>query len=221
MNERTIRILIVDDHEVVRKGIRSLLSTESDMQVVGEASNGREAIEQAETLLPDVIIMDLVMPEVDGLEAIARIRSRHPRSRILVLTSFGSDHKLFPALKAGAVGYLLKDTSPEDLIRAIRNAAAGRTSLHPTVARRLLIEFSNDSENHRPAEPLTAREIELIRRLARGHTNEQIGEELHISEATVRTHVSHILGKLNLTNRTQAALYALREGLASLDDVTS
>jgi NarL family two-component system response regulator LiaR len=221
MNERTIRILVVDDHEVVRKGIRSLLATEAEMQVVGEASNGREAIELAETLRPDVIIMDLVMPEVDGLEAIGRIRSRHPRCRILVLTSFGGDHKLFPALKAGAVGYLLKDTSPEDLIRAIRNAAAGRTSLHPAVARRLLIEFSHDSENHRPAEPLTAREIELIRRLARGHTNEQIAEELHISEATVRTHVSHILGKLNLTNRTQAALYALREGLASLDDVTS
>ncbi len=217
--DRGIRILIVDDHEVVRRGLRALLQTEPDLEVIAEAANGKEALAAAERDSPDVILMDLVMPVMDGVEAIRRIRAVRPDSQILVLTSFGSDNKLFPSVKAGAVGYLLKDSTPEELIRAIRNAAAGRTSLHPAIARRLLSELSSQKPRSRPAEPLTQREIELLRCLARGLSNDQIGETLHISEATVRTHVSHILSKLDLSNRTQAALYALREGIASLDEI--
>jgi NarL family two-component system response regulator LiaR len=217
--DRKIRILVVDDHEVVRRGLRALLETEDDLDVVAEATNGREAVAAVERDAPDVVLMDLVMPVMDGVEAIRRIRAVRPDSQILVLTSFGSDSKLFPAVRAGAIGYLLKDSSPEELIRSIRNAAAGRTSLHPAIARRLLSELSTHERPPRPKEPLTQREIELLRRLARGLSNEQIGETLHISEATVRTHVSHILSKLDLANRTQAALYALREGIASVDDI--
>ena len=212
-------MLIVDDHQIVRKGISALLETEADLAVVGEAANGREAVELAEKLAPDVILMDLVMPEMDGIEAIGEIRARRPDSRILVLTSFGSDDKIFPAVKAGALGYLLKDTSPEELLHAIRQAAQGQSALNPKVARRLLREFSADPELFPPGEALTEREIDVLRLVARGLTNEKIGAQLFISEATVRTHVSHILGKLNLTNRTQAALYALREGLVSLDQI--
>jgi len=216
---RTIRILVVDDHAVVRRGLRALLETERDLEIVAEAADGREAVAEAERESPDVVLMDLVMPAMDGVEAIRRIRIVRPDCRVLVLTSFGSDSKLFPAVKAGAIGYLLKDSSPAELIRAIRNAAAGRTSLHPAIARRLLSELSSHRPPPRPPEPLTERELELLRCLSRGLSNEQIGETLHISEATVRTHVSHILAKLDLTNRTQAALYALREGIASLDDI--
>ena len=219
MTTTQIRVLIVDDHQIVRKGISALLETETDLSVVGEAANGREAVAMAESLAPDVILMDLVMPEMDGIEATRKIRQHQPDSRVLVLTSFGSDDKLFPAVKAGALGYLLKDTSPQDLLHAIRQAARGQSALNPKVARRLLREFSADSELFPPSEPLTEREIEVLRLVARGLTNERIGAQLFISEATVRTHVSHILGKLNLTNRTQAALYALREGLVSLEQI--
>jgi len=214
-----IRIVVVDDHEVVRRGLRALFSTESDLQVVAEAANGREAVSVVERESPDVVLMDLVMPVMDGVEAIRRIKASRPESRVLVLTSFGSDSKLFPAVKAGAIGYLLKDSTPEELVRAIRNAAAGRTSLHPAVARRLLAELSGHGPPPRSRESLTEREVELLRCLARGLSNDEIGETLHISEATVRTHVSHILAKLELANRTQAALYALRAGIASVDDI--
>jgi len=214
-----IRVLVVDDHAVVRKGILALLATEPGIEVVGEASTGLEAVERAESLRPGVVLMDLKLPDLDGVEAMRRIRARHPETQILVLTSFSSDALLFPAVKAGAVGYLLKDARPEELVQAIRNSAEGKTSLTPAVARRLLAEFSQQKPLPEPAEPLTAREQGLLRELARGLSNDQIAEALHISEATVRTHVSHILAKLNLTNRTQAALYALRQGLASLDDI--
>ena len=219
MDDASISLLVVDDHEIVRKGIRALLRTERDIRVVGEAANGREAIAQAETLEPDVILLDLVMPEMDGVEVIRRIRSRQPAIHILVLTSFGSDNKVFPAIKAGAVGYLLKDTSPEELVAGIRRAAAGESALNPTLARRLLREFSHDGADTPPIELLTEREAEVLRQIARGFTNERIADRLHISEATARTHVSNILGKLNLTNRTQAALYALRIGLTSIDEI--
>jgi NarL family two-component system response regulator LiaR len=159
------------------------------------------------------------MPELDGVEAIRRIRKRKPEARILVLTSFGGDDKLFPAVKAGALGYLLKETSPEDLVKAIREAAAGQASLNPAVARRLLREFSREHAVLPPTEPLTAREIEVLKVLALGLSNEQIAGRLYISEATVRTHVSNILAKLRLVNRTQAALYALKEGLISVEDI--
>lgn len=221
MSEETIRVLIVDDHSVVRRGLNALLATEPGIEVAGEAADGRQAVERAVQLCPDVVIMDLVLPEVDGVEAIRQIRSRLPEARILVLTSFGSDEMLFPALKAGALGYLLKDATPEELVRAIRATAKGLSSLNQTVARRLLAELSSDGVKRPGREMLTRRETEVLCSLARGLSNDGIADSLNISEATVRTHVSNILFKLGLDNRTQAALFALREGLATLDDVPS
>ena len=213
-----IRVLIADDHAIVRKGIRALLATEPDVEVVGEAENGQEAVTAAQELQPDVILMDLMMPEMDGIEATRCITADHPEARILVLTSFAADDKVFPAIKAGALGYLLKDSGPEELVDAIRQVYQGESSLHPTIARKLLSELSGPSERPPTAEPLTEREVEVLRLVARGGSNREIAEALVISEATVRTHVSNILSKLHLASRTQAALYALREGLASLDD---
>lgn len=213
-----IRVLIADDHAIVRKGIRALLATEPDVEVVGEAENGQEAVTAALELQPDVILMDLMMPEMDGIEATRCITADQPEARILVLTSFAADDKVFPAIKAGALGYLLKDSGPEELVGAIRQVYQGESSLHPTIARKLLSELSGPSERPPTAEPLTEREVEVLRLVARGGSNREIAEALVISEATVRTHVSNILSKLHLASRTQAALYALREGLASLDD---
>ena len=214
----SIRVLVADDHAIVRKGIRALLATEPDIEVVGEAEDGREAVTEAEKLQPDVILMDLVMPEMDGIEATRRITARWPEARILVLTSFAADDKVFPAIKAGALGYLLKDSGPEELVQAIHQVYRGESSLHPTIARKLLQELSGPSERPPTPEPLTEREVEVLRLVARGQSNREIADQLVISEATVRTHVSNVLGKLHLASRTQAALYALREGLASLDD---
>jgi len=215
---RTIRILVADDHVVVRQGIRALLATEPDIEVVGEAENGREAVAETDRLQPDVILMDLVMPEMDGIEAIRRITAQQPEARILVLTSFAADDKVFPAIKAGALGYLLKDSGPEELVGAIHQVHRGESSLHPAVARKLLQELSHPPKQPPTPEPLTEREVEVLRLVAQGRSNQEIAEELVISEATARTHVSNILRKLHLASRTQAALYALREGLASLDD---
>jgi NarL family two-component system response regulator LiaR len=214
----SIRLLVADDHAIVRKGIRALLATEPDIEVVGEAKDGREAVTRAESLQPDVILMDLVMPEMDGIEAIRRITARQPEARILVLTTFAADEKLFPAIKAGALGYLLKDSGPEELVEAIRQVYRGESSLHPTVARKLLQEISGPPKGRPTPEPLTEREVEVLRQVARGLTNQQIASKLVITEATVRTHVSNILSKLHLASRTQAALYALREGLAPLEE---
>jgi NarL family two-component system response regulator LiaR len=222
-----IRVLIADDHDIVRKGLRALLATEPDIEVVGEAEDGKEAISGAEALRPDVILMDLVMPEVDGIEAIRQITTARPEARILVLTSFSTDDTVFPAIKAGALGYLLKDTGPQELVQAIHEVHRGESSLHPAIARKLLQEISGSPgqmETREPApenavDPLTEREVEVLRLVAQGRSNQEIADQLVISEATVRTHVSHVLGKLHLASRTQAALYALREGLASLDDV--
>jgi NarL family two-component system response regulator LiaR len=213
----SISVLVADDHLVVRQGIRALLATEPDIEVVGEAENGREAVAEVERLQPDVILMDLVMPEMDGIEAIRRITANRPGARILVLTSFAADDKVFPAIKAGALGYLLKDSEPEELVGAIHQVYRGEPSLHPTIARKVLQEVSGPSERPPTPEPLTEREMEVLQLVARGRSNREIADELAISEATVRTHVSNILGKLHLASRTQAALYALREGLASLD----
>jgi len=215
---KSIRILIADDHAIVRKGIRALLATEADIEVVGEAADGKEAVEKAERLHPDVILMDLVMPGMDGIEATRRITTRQPEIRILVLTSFAEDEKVFPALKAGALGYLLKDAGPEELVRAIRQVYCGESSLHPAIARKVLQELSRPPEQPPTPEPLTERELEVLRLIAKGKSNREIAEELVISEATVRTHVSNILGKLQLASRTQAALYALREGIAELSE---
>ncbi len=219
MSEKTVSVLVVDDHEVVRRGIKLFLETEDGIEVIGEAENGIQAVSMAKELEPDVILVDLVMPEMDGIQAIREIRAQQSESHILVLTSFGSDDKIFPAVKAGALGYLLKDTSPKELTQAVLQAAEGHATLNPTVAGRLLRQFSSETEPTTPIEPLTEREIEVLQLIARGLTNDQIGETLFISEATVRTHVSHILGKLDLGNRTQAALWALRKGLVTLDEI--
>lgn len=214
-----IRVLIVDDHAIVRKGTRALLDTEAGIEVVGEATDGREAVAQAQRLDPDVILMDLVMPGMDGIEAIGAITAEQPEARILVLTSFAADDKVFPAIKAGALGYLLKDAGPEDLVAAIRQVWRGESWLHPTIARKVLQEVSSPASDQPPtAEPLTEREVDVLQLVAQGLSNQQIAQELVITEGTVRTHVSNILGKLHLASRTQAALYALREGLASLDE---
>jgi len=213
-----IRILIADDHAIVRKGIRALLRNLPEIEVVGEAATGWEAIAEVERLQPDVVLMDLLMPELDGIEAIRRIMGHQPEMRILVLTSFAGEDKIFPAIKAGALGYHLKDSSPEELVQAIRQVHRGESSLHPLIARKVLQELSRPSDGPPTPDPLTPREVEVLRLVAQGRNNQEIADMLVISETTVRTHVSNILNKLHLASRTQAALYALREGLASLED---
>ena len=213
-----IRLLIVDDHAIIRAGLQALLQVVPDMEVVGEAINGREAVDLAEKLAPDVILMDLVMPEMDGIQAIRKILSNQPQARILVLTTFSGEDKVFPAIKAGAMGYQLKDSSPQELVEAIREVNRGQASLHSLIARKVLDEVLNPPDLSPTRAPLTQREVEVLRLIAEGLENREIAERLVLSDATVRTHVSNILGKLHLASRTQAALYALREGLASLDD---
>jgi NarL family two-component system response regulator LiaR len=216
-----IRVLVVDDHEIVRKGIRALLSREHELEVIGEAGDGEEAIDQAHRLRPDVILMDLVMPKFDGIEAIKQIVAQQPQARILVLTSFAADDKVFPAIKAGALGYLLKDSGPAELVQAIHQVYRGEPSLDPSIARKLLQELAHPPKTSPTTDPLTERELDVLRLVAQGKSNREIAEQLVITEMTVRTHVSNILSKLHLASRTQAALYALKEGLASLDDVSA
>jgi len=212
-----IRILIVDDHAVVRKGLSVLIQTEPDMEVIGEAADGGEAVVKAQALNPDVILLDLVMPRKDGIYAINEIKKINLASRILVLTSFAEDELLFPAIKAGALGYLLKDCTPQDLIQAIRDVYNGQSSLHPTIARKLLNELQQKPQTNLTEDPLTEREMEILGLVAQGHSNQDIADLLVLSERTVRTHMSNILSKLHLANRTQAALYALRRGLVKSD----
>ena len=214
-----IRVLVVDDHAIVRKGIRALLSREHEIEVIGEAADGEEAIDQAQSLCPDVILMDLVMPKLDGIEAIKRIVAQQSKARILVLTSFAADDKVFPAIKVGALGYLLKDSGPDELVQAIHHVYRGEPSLDPSIARKLLQELAHPPKIAPTTDPLTGRELDVLRLVAQGKSNREIAEQLVITEMTVRTHVSNILSKLHLASRTQAALYALKEGLASLDDV--
>jgi NarL family two-component system response regulator LiaR len=213
-----IRVLVVDDHPVVRRGIKSLLAEENDLQVVGEAANGKDAIEQVANLNPDVILMDLVMPEMTGVEAIQHITASYPESRILVMTSFAADDKVFPSIKAGALGYLMKDSDPEDLIRMIHQVHRGELSIHPTIARKVIQELNRPPEEPLTPDPLTERELEILQLLAQGVENKEIARRLVLREATVRTHVSNILSKLHLANRVQATLYALRKGIATLDN---
>lgn len=213
-----IRVLIADDHPVVRRGLRTLLASEPGLEPVGEAVDGVEAVQQARLLQPDVILLDMVMPRQNGLEAIRDIKLNNPAARILVLTSFAEDEKVFPAMKAGALGYLLKDSSPEELIEAIHNVYRGRSWLHPTIARKLIDELNRPSELPPTETPLTEREVEVLKLVAQGLTNQEIADKLTLSEWTVRTHMRNILDKLHLANRTQAALYALKGGLAALEE---
>jgi two-component system, NarL family, response regulator LiaR len=213
-----IRVFVTDDHAIVRNGIRAVLATEPDIEFAGEAENGRQAVEGVAAIRPDVILMDLMMPEMDGIEAIRRITAADPSARVLVLTSFAADDKVFPAIKAGAMGYLLKESGSDELLQAIRQVHRGETSLHPTIARKLLHEVTRPRDADTMEETLSERELDVVRLIAKGRSNKEIAADLVISDATVRTHVSNILSKLHLASRTQAALYALREGFASLDD---
>jgi len=200
-----IRVLIADDHAVVRQGLRTFLDLQDDIEVVGEAADGEEALAAAERLLPDIVLVDLVMPKLDGIDVIRRLREHAPAARAVVLTSFIDDDRLFGVLRAGAAGYLLKDVQPQELVEAIRTVHDGGALLHPKVAARLLEELAVD--------PLTPREREVLLLIGRGMANKVIARELSLSEKTVKAHVSSILAKLGVNDRTQAALYAVREGL--------
>jgi two-component system, NarL family, response regulator LiaR len=208
-----IRVLIADDHAVVRQGLRTFLDLQADIDVVGEAADGEEAVAAAAEHAPDVILLDLVMPELDGIGALRRLREVAPASRVIVLTSFGEDERLFAALRAGATGYLLKDVEPAELVRGIRTAHAGQAPLSPAVAARVVEELASGGGAAARADELTPRELEVLCLIARGRSNKRIALELGVAEKTVKTHVSHVLAKLGLSDRTQAALYAVREGL--------
>ncbi len=209
-----IKVLLVDDHSVVRQGLRMFLSLDPELKVIGEAANGREAIQAAHQLKPDVILMDLLMPVMDGISAIAVLRKELPKIEVIALTSILEDEKVVGAIRAGAIGYLLKDTQAEDLNRAIKAAAAGQVQLSPQAAARLVREVRAPES----PEALTGRETEVLRLLAKGYSNKEIAGELIIGEKTVKTHVSNILSKLAVPSRTQAALYAVRIGLVNIDE---
>jgi two-component system, NarL family, response regulator LiaR len=214
-----ISVLIVDDHEVVRKGIRAYLESTAEFQVVGEASSGRKALELVADLVPDVVLMDLIMPEMDGIKTTREIKKISPRSQVVVLTSFHEDIHIFPALKAGAISYILKDVKMEDLADALKRAARQEVTFHPLVAERVLRSIRGDDPNDEPLYmELTARELEILKLMANARTNSQIADELVISEYTVKGYVSNILSKLHLVDRTQAAVYAWQKGLVKRED---
>ena len=223
MEQSAIRVLVVDDQIIVREGICLLLSQVEGIDVVGEAGDGQQAVAQAAALEPDVILMDLVMPGMDGIEATRQITAARSDARVLVLTSYAGDEagmtRVVPAIEAGARGFLLKDSSPADLIHAIRHIHEGRSSLDPTIASQVLLELKRPAVQPPPPDPLTERELEVLRLVATGLSNAETAAQLVITEATVRSHVSNILGKLHLTNRVQATLYALQEEIISLDEV--
>jgi NarL family two-component system response regulator LiaR len=207
-----ITVLVVDDHAVVREGLRTFLQLQDGLEVVGEAGDGEEAVRQAERLHPDVILMDLVMPRLDGVGAMRELRRRLPASRVIVLTSFADDDRILPAIQAGAAGYLLKNLQPQELARAVRAAHAGEALLDPAVAARL-VEAIAHAPGEQPAERLTPRERQVLELIGRGLSNKRIARELGVAEKTVKTHVGHVLAKLGVADRTQAALYAVRTGL--------
>lgn len=205
-----IRIMLVDDHKMVREGLKIYLATEEDIQVVGEAENGAAAAELAASLKPDVILMDLMMPGVDGVEGTRRCLASSPQSRIIVLTSMPDDDQVVPAIKAGALSYILKDVSADELAQAIRSAAAGKPTLHPMAAARMMQELNGPPKAKTGLDEISPRELEVLQLIARGHSNKEIGEKLFIGERTVKTHVSHLLEKLQLQDRTQLAIYAVQ-----------
>lgn len=211
-----IKVFQADDHAIVREGMEALIAATPDMEFVGSAVDGNEAVDKVLALRPDVVLLDLQMPNKSGVEALREIKAEWPEAKVLVITSFSSDRHLFPAIRAGALGYLLKDAMPTEILQAIRNVHLGQSTLDPSIATRVLQEMMrpNDVPDSKPTE----REKEILKLIAQGYSNDDIAEKLSITERTVRTHVSNILAKLHLTNRTQAALYALREGIASLDE---
>jgi two-component system, NarL family, response regulator LiaR len=209
-----IRVLLVDDHAVVREGLRTFLELQEGMEVVGEAEDGEQALTEAERLRPDVILMDLVMPVLDGVGAMRELRQKLPSCRVIVLTSFADDDRLLPAIQAGAAGYLLKNVQPKELARAVRAAHAGEALLDPSIAARL-VEAIAQPAGEEPRDELTPREREVLELIGRGLSNKRIALELGVSEKTVKTHVGHLLHKLGVADRTQAALHAVRSGLLS------
>jgi two-component system, NarL family, response regulator LiaR len=213
-----IRVLVVDDQAIVRKGVAALLAQVAHIDVVGEAADGQDAVAQVRTLRPDVILMDLVMPVMDGVQAIEQIGAVHPEARILVLTSYTGDDQVVSAIRAGAMGYLLKDSEPAELVLAIEQLSRGEVSLHPSVAGQVLQELRRSSEETPSANVLTEREVAVLRQVAQGLSNREVAARLETTEATVKSHVSSILSKLHLANRVQATLYALQEGIASLEE---
>jgi NarL family two-component system response regulator LiaR len=217
MTSRPICILIVDDHTVVRDGLKALISAEPGMKVIGEAGDGLEAVAKARDLQPDVVLLDLVMPRMDGVQASLEIKKAYSPARILVLTSFSEDHMVISAIRAGAIGYLMKDTTSEELLQAIRDTYRNQPVLGPEIARKLMEEIQGGESQTGSDASLTDREVEILQQMALGLTNQEIADVLVLSERTVRTHVTNILSKLGLSNRTQAVLYALRAGIAHID----
>jgi len=209
-----VRVLIVDDHAVVRQGLVTFLELQDEIEVVGEATNGKEACVLVMQLQPDVVLMDLVMPVMDGLTAIKEIKRLRPETEIIALTSFADDEKVFTAIRSGATGYLLKDVSPNDLVKAVLAAERGEVQLHPEVAKKLMNEVTGTHKEAFAPDELTEREKEVLALLGRGMSNKEIAREISVSEKTVKAHVSSILNKLNLPGRTHAALYAVRQGYA-------
>ncbi|HET9200548.1 MAG TPA: response regulator transcription factor [Dehalococcoidia bacterium] len=208
-----ISIFIADDHGIVRQGLRDYIALQDDMEVVGDAANGEQAVIRIQDHTPDVVLMDLVMPGMDGIEATRRVREMSPATRVIILTSFAEEEQVFEAIKAGASGYLMKDVKPEELAKAIRGVQAGEPMLHPEIARLMMRELQRDNEQPRLHDQLTEREMEVLRCIARGMSNKEIAAELVISEKTVKTHVSNVLQKLHLADRTQAAIYAMQRKL--------
>jgi DNA-binding NarL/FixJ family response regulator len=204
-----IRVLIADDHAVLREGLRSFLELQDGIEIVGDAADGEEAVALAEQLRPAVVLMDLVMPNLDGVEAMRALRERVPDARVIILTSYIDDDRLLPAIRAGAAGYLLKNAEPQELARAIRTADAGEALIDPSVAARLVEQLAKD-ERRDEYESLTTREREVLELIGQGFSNKRIARELGVAEKTVKTHVTHVLGKLGVADRTQAALYAAR-----------
>jgi NarL family two-component system response regulator LiaR len=215
---KKIRVLVVEDQTVLREGLISILSFQPDIEVVGQAEDGIEALELVQQTKPEVILLDLVMPRQDGMATIPKIKEIAPDAGILILTSFAEGDRVFQAIKAGALGYLLKDSTRDQLLQAIRDVSQGRASLHPSVALKVIQEINHPSEVLYTADPLTPRELETLRLISRGLSNQEIATELVVHERTIAKYVSSILNKLHLANRTQAALYALREGLSDLDE---
>lgn len=209
-----VRVLIADDHQIVREGLRALLQRMTGLSLVGEAADGEEAVRQATALDPDIVLLDLRMPRKDGVAAIREIKGARPKTRILVLTSYDDDEHVFTAIKAGAEGYLLKDTHPDQIMQAIQAVCRGESVLHPAIARKLLDELNRPPALPPAEQPLTEREVAVIQLVAQGLSNYEIATRLGIGERTVATHVSNILSKLHLASRTQAALYAIRAGLS-------